>query len=795
MTIVATVLILTEPKRRVARHRGTRTGLSLATSLLLVTLAPALALGQSGAADEAAAATPSPAPAPAVPPGATVEDDPAPLPLPAPAPSFQSSAVAGEAPAPAQPDDLSELSLEDLLSISTVTVSGGNAESRATAAGNVTVITRQTIINNGWRSVADVLAYVPGLYLSDDGSLISVGVRGVTGGLRAGTRLIKIMINGVPVNFRPDVRAFIGPEYIPIDAVERIEVVKGPLSALYGAEAFLATVNVITRRPELGTVIDASGMVISTNGRHAGYGASFATLYGGERARLLLSGTMYGIDRSGLSVQRTFPVQDPSVDRFRPFFTGPSSGQVAMPFGLFGQLAVPSDRFGVLTVDAGLQRLDAMSEFQPTSVLTHQTREAIQNLWANAAHDKSWSDRFNTRVTVGGGTGAPTRDDQLYLTENFTQVFSRNFAYKTATASVVGNYARGTLFSARMGADAEVQRQRILYYTTTFHDTQGARLPGDRVDLVAPGVPLEQTLSDVGLHGQATLAPFPVRPELLQISVNARLDRVHYGAFNPGLQPSWRVAVVDRWRPSMVTKLIYGRAFQAPSGVLMFAQPGFPTNNVIGSLTSGSTMPLKPQTVDSVEGVAYLLLGDRLSVDVAGFYQRITDRIEFQTAGSDYLAHNAGAVAYAGAEASLKAVVGFLTPFVDASFVHPLTAARTDNNPLTAYPAWMGSAGVDAESPRVPVHLNVRGRLVGPRASTFANTLFNGLQPYSVPSYVTIDATLVSSGFHLLGAHATTKFSVVGRNLLDHRYSEPGFGGFDVPIQGRTVMFGIEQQL
>src|SRR4029079_17908558 len=102
------------------------------------------------------------------------------------------------------------------------------------------------------------------------------------------------------------------------------------------------------------------------------------------------------------------------------------------------------------------------------------------------------------------------------------------------------------------------------------------------------------------------------------------------------------------------------------------------------SLTSGSTTPLKPQTVDSVEGVAYLLLGDRLSVDVAGFYQRITDRIEFQTNGTDYVAHNAGAAAYAGAETSLKAVLGFVTPFVDASYVHSLTAAQSDNNPLNA---------------------------------------------------------------------------------------------------------------
>jgi iron complex outermembrane receptor protein len=184
-----------------------------------------------------------------------------------------------------------------------------------------------------------------------------------------------------------------------------------------------------------------------------------------------------------------------------------------------------------------------------------------------------------------------------------------------------------------------------------------------------------------------------------------------------------------------------------------------------------------------------------LSLDVAGFYQHITDRIEFQTAGSDYIAHNAGAVGYVGAEASLKAVVGFLAPFADASYVRALTTAQADGDPLTAYPALMGTVGFDAEAPRVPVHINVRARYVGPRAATFANTLFNGLQPYSVPGYVSADATLLTSGFHFLGAQALTRLSLTARNIFDHRYSEPGFGGFDVPIQGRVVMFGIQQQL
>jgi outer membrane receptor protein involved in Fe transport len=694
-------------------------------------------------------------------------------------------------------DDFAQLSLEDLLSLSTVTVSGGSAESRAAAAGNVVVVTRRMIADNGWSSVADVLANVPGLYVIDDGSLVSVGIRGVTGGLRAGTRLIKIMINGVPVNFRPDVRAFIGPEYIPIDAVEQIEVVKGPLSALYGAEAFLATVNVITRQPENGTVADLSARAISSNGGHFGRGVSGAILYGEGSVRLVLSVTSYNVDHSGLSIQRTFSAQDPSADRFVPFFAGPSQSDVATPVGGFAQLSLRGDRLGTLSVDAGLQRLDAVSEFQLNSVLTHQSRESIQNVWSTVTHEKSWANRFKTHITLGAATGAPTRDDQLYLTDNFTRVYTRNFGYKSGTASFAGTYTHGTRFSARMGVDVEVQRQRILYFTQTFHDTQGMRLPGDRVDLIGPEVSRVQPMSDVGVHAQLSVVPIARLPDL-QLSGNIRADRVFYGSFDPPPQASARVALVNFWRPGVVVKLIAGRAFQAPSGVLMFAQPGFgATNNVIGSLTSFSTVtaPLRPQTVSSVEAITYVLLGDNLSLDVAGFYQRITDRIEFQTTGSDYVAHNAGDASYAGGEASIKATVRFVVPFVDASYVRSLSSTQSDVNPLTAYPALSGSAGFDADVPRVPVHLNLRARYVGARAATFGNTLFNFNQPYTLPAYVTVDATILSNDFHLLGPRATTRLSLTGRNILDHRHSEPGFGGFDVPIQGRTLLLGIQQSL
>ncbi|MHB8874485.1 MAG: TonB-dependent receptor plug domain-containing protein, partial [Myxococcaceae bacterium] len=102
---------------------------------------------------------------------------------------------------------IEEIDLESLLDLPTVTASGGREQKRSLAAASVTVVTREEIGLHGWRSLAEVFASTLGFYLIDDLVHPSVGVRGVTGGLSTGTRIIKVMINGVPVSFRPDLNA------------------------------------------------------------------------------------------------------------------------------------------------------------------------------------------------------------------------------------------------------------------------------------------------------------------------------------------------------------------------------------------------------------------------------------------------------------------------------------------------------------------------------------------------------------------------------------------------------------
>jgi len=64
--------------------------------------------------------------------------------------------------------DWRELDLDALLKLNVITASGGEAESSDLAPANVFTVLGSEIANQGWRSVADVLSHVPGIYLVDD---------------------------------------------------------------------------------------------------------------------------------------------------------------------------------------------------------------------------------------------------------------------------------------------------------------------------------------------------------------------------------------------------------------------------------------------------------------------------------------------------------------------------------------------------------------------------------------------------------------------------------------------------
>jgi iron complex outermembrane receptor protein len=179
-------------------------------------------------------------------------------------------AAAHAGPAP----DLTSLSLEQLLDMSIVGASKYQQKQVEVAAA-VSVITRQEIQAFGWHTIAEALASLPGVYTTYDRQYSYIGVRGfgLPGDLN--TRVL-VTINGNRVNDPTFDQGPTGPEFpIDMDMIERIEYIPGPGGAVYGQNATLAVINIITR----------SGADLGSGGRG---GAEIAATY--EEPQALTAG-------------------------------------------------------------------------------------------------------------------------------------------------------------------------------------------------------------------------------------------------------------------------------------------------------------------------------------------------------------------------------------------------------------------------------------------------------------------------------------------------------------------------
>jgi outer membrane receptor protein involved in Fe transport len=685
--------------------------------------------------------------------------------------------------------------LLELLNTPVVTA-GGAEEEAALAPANVFTVTAEEIAYHGWRSIAEALANAPGLFVVDDHVLSSVSVRGVTGGLGGGTRVVKIMINSVPVNFRPDLSAFLGPEYIPIEAVDRIEIAKGPLSALYGANAFLATVNVITKRPSSGARAEVAGRTTIIEDR-LGPGTSGLITYGETHLSLLAAFTLDQTDRSGLSVERTFAGQDPVLAIYRRLFNGSSANDIARRDGGYAQLRWESDDVGALSVQAGFQQFDAIGDFQLNSFLTHQSRYALTNIWSEVHHEKNWTSDLSSAVSLGYATGSPSRDEKLFLTGNNDFAYRRNFDYQAFDANARIKYALPLNLFLTAGGDGTIEPQHTLFYSQIFNVEQGSRMPGQSIDLIAGNDKRTITLSNVGLFAQLNGAPLEDLPNL-RLSGNFRLDF-------PNLFPaqySWRVAAAYRWSEELVTKFIVGRAFQAPSGVLLYGLPGFGfANNIVGARTQSAIPDLIPQVLHSVEAVVSSQLFDLLALEVGAFYQKLDHGIEFVQLSSNFVPENLDTRDVVGAEAVARFKLSRITPYIlgaaQLDITHDTdTGKRTlSTSPPPAYPIAMAIAGVTGVFPELFFSANAQVRFMGARGGSQSNVLLNNEQPYTLKPYAEIDVALATKGVKLLEGAGETRVSATARNLLDIRHSEPGFGGADVPASSRTFLIELRQNL
>lgn len=127
------------------------------------------------------------------------------------------------------------------------------------APASVTIITADEIKKYGYRTLADILHSVNGFYITNDRSYSYVGVRGFNRPGDYNSRVL-LLVDGHRLNDNLYDQAGLGTESpIDVDLIERVEIVRGPSSSLYGTNAFFGVINVIMKRGR-----DVNGVELST---------------------------------------------------------------------------------------------------------------------------------------------------------------------------------------------------------------------------------------------------------------------------------------------------------------------------------------------------------------------------------------------------------------------------------------------------------------------------------------------------------------------------------------------------
>jgi outer membrane receptor protein involved in Fe transport len=598
--------------------------------------------------------------------------------------------------------ELVELALEQLLEVTVVSASRFEQRSRD-APSAVQVISREEIRRHGWRTLTEALNTLPGLYASNDKVYDFLGARGFQIPGDYNTRFL-LLVDGQRNNDNIYHAAMTGTEaWLDMSAIERIEYIPGPGSALYGSSAMFGVINVMTRQGEADGRREA-GLRLSSQGDTGVNLISSQTLAGEKQdTRLFLQ---FSTDQQA---GRDQYYSDPLGKLQRV------DGSVS-PDGMSHGLDNGRNQHFMARVDRG----------EWSVRLIHHERTARPS----AANYFTLFDEGALQVTDGGTQLNVTLDhaldgqQALYARVGYTEAYYRaRYPYLDAGIGYYQNFddVHGQVLEGELHYRLRSGAHHLVGGVEFSHDVQARQQNFNSVPAASLGT------ADVDINSPNTRTALFVQDEwrlhdTWLLSLGLRVD----GARDQASTLSPRLGVIWQPEPDWTVKFLTGRAYRSPSVY---------EREFSNGQAYLSNPALRHETIHSTEGVLEWRRNERSRWQFSLYQNQLDDLIQqIDTSGSGSLQfQNRGTIRIQGLELGLEEKQANGLQWRSSLALNQVSSSQAfsvDNSP-----SWVVKAS--ASTPLLHEALLLAGelQLIGPRSYDW------NASPYAVPAEVQAHVT------------------------------------------------------
>ncbi len=625
------------------------------------------------------------------------------------------------APGQEKPPDLTQMSLDELMNVEVDSVYGASKflQKVTEAPSSVSIVTADEIQKYGYRSLPDILRSVRGFYVSYDRNYSYLGVRGFSRPGDYNTRIL-LLVDGHRTNDNVYDLSLIGNEFpVSVDLIDRVEVIRGPSSSLYGTSAFFAVINIITKRGAdfKGFAVTADAASLATGQGQLSYGNKLQ-----NGVEMLFSGSFFDSqgERNLYFKEFDSPATNNGIARnaddeqYNRFFAGLSFKDLTLQ-AVYGsrEKGIPTAAFGTLFNDA-------------------RTRTTDIRGYLDLKYEHSFVSRWNVQGRV--------YYDQYNYKGNYLYDYSEN---ETPLLVDSHDHVRGDFWGGELQASRSLWKKHKVTAGSEYRDNFRQKQNAYDAD------PFYQYLRDERQSGFSAVFlqdEFAVTRKLI-LNVGVRHDQ--YQTFGGTTNP--RLAIIYNPVKTTTLKYLYGGAFRAPSAFELF----------YNGVDFKPNPHLRPETIKTNELVLEQQFGRRFRLEASAYSNRIRDLIsqEMDPAEDFINFQNLEQVTARGIELEFHAK---LSHGLQGRISYALQETHDDmtHEVLSNSPKHLGKLNLMVPLLKERLHTGLEGQFVGKRKTI--NGGYTGA--FFVPN-LTLFAQKLGQGFELSGSLY---------NLFNKRYADPG---------------------